>query len=67
MANMHMQLRKLGMGIERYGKKYGYERQWSWRRVLQNNNAWWNKQSMLEVMRDLGLWTRIGPMLGRDT
>ncbi|KAK2766671.1 tyrosyl-tRNA synthetase [Arachnomyces sp. PD_36] len=67
MANMHMQLKRLGMSVERYGEKYGYQREWSWRRVLQNNNTWWNKQPMLEVMRDLGSWTRIGPMLGRDT
>lgn len=62
-----MQLKKLGMSIERYGEKYGFEKEWAWKRVLQNNGAWWNKQSMLEVMKTLGPWARIGPMLGRDT
>ncbi|KAL3473437.1 hypothetical protein BJX99DRAFT_198493 [Aspergillus californicus] len=67
MASMHMQLKKLGASIEKYGEKHGYERQMIWRRSLTNNNVWWNKQPFLEVLRDLGSYMRIGPMLGRDT
>lgn len=67
MASMHMQLKKLGASIERYGKRHGYEKQWIWKRTLANNNTWWNKVPFLEVLRDLGSHMRLGPMLGRET
>ncbi|KAE8152627.1 hypothetical protein BDV25DRAFT_150766 [Aspergillus avenaceus] len=67
MASMHMQLKKLGMSIEAYGRRHGYEKQWAWRRALKNNNIWWNKTPLLEILRDLGTHMRLGPMLGRDT
>lgn len=38
-----------------------------WKRALTNNNIWWNKIPFLEVLRDLGAYMRLGPMLGRDT
>lgn len=67
MASMHMQLKRLGASIEAYGRKHGYKREWVWRRALANNNTWWNSTSFLEVLRDLGNFMRLGPMLGRDT
>jgi tyrosyl-tRNA synthetase len=66
MAEMHMQLKKLWVTVERHVSKWGYEREDSWRRGLFNNNTWWNKKPLYEVMRDLGSGVRIGPMLGRD-
>ncbi|KAL4885577.1 hypothetical protein BJY04DRAFT_180001 [Aspergillus karnatakaensis] len=66
MASMHMQIKKLSAGIERYGARYGYKRQYIWKRALENNNTWWNKQPFMEVLRDLGAYMRLGPMLGRD-
>jgi tyrosyl-tRNA synthetase len=66
MAEMHMQLKKLWMSAEHYINKRGYEYEWAWRRGLVNNNLWWNKKPLLDVMRDLGSGVRIGPMLGRD-
>ncbi|RDW81384.1 tyrosine--tRNA ligase MSY1 [Aspergillus mulundensis] len=67
MASMHMQLKKLGMSIERYGQRHGYKRQLIWKRALENNNVWWNKTPLIEVLRDLGSYMRLGPMLGRET
>ncbi|KAL4953629.1 hypothetical protein BDW69DRAFT_164849 [Aspergillus filifer] len=67
MASMHMQLKKLGASIDSYGESHGYKRVWAWRRALANNNTWWNKLTLLEVLRDLGAYMRLGPMLGRDT
>ena len=66
-ANMHMQLKKLGASIEKYGGKYGYKYEWAWRRSLINNAVWFNKLSVIEWLRDLGQWMRLGPMLGRET
>jgi tyrosyl-tRNA synthetase len=67
MASMHMQLKKLGASVEQYGRKHGYHKEKIWRRALVNNNTWWNSTSLLEVLRDLGAHTRLGPMLGRET
>ncbi|OGE51732.1 hypothetical protein PENARI_c012G09063 [Penicillium arizonense] len=67
MASMHMQLKKLGVSIEHYGRRHGYERKPMWKRALTNNNTWWNSMPFLEVLRDLGAYMRIGPMLGRET
>ncbi|KAL3466027.1 hypothetical protein BJX64DRAFT_251518, partial [Aspergillus heterothallicus] len=67
MASMHMQLIKMGRAVEVHGRKYGFKRQWAWRRNVINNNVWWNKLPFFEVLRDLGAYMRLGPMLGRDT
>jgi tyrosyl-tRNA synthetase len=67
MASMHMQLKKLGSSIEQYGRKHGYVRKPIWKRALLNNNTWWNSMPFIEVLRDLGAFMRLGPMLGRDT
>lgn len=67
MASMHMQLKKLGASIEQYGKAHGHKKEWVWRRALTNNNIWWNSVPLMEVLRDLGAYMRLGPMLGRDT
>ncbi|KAF7715745.1 Tyrosine--tRNA ligase, mitochondrial [Penicillium ucsense] len=67
MASMHMQLKKLGSSIEQYGRRHGYTRQPIWKRALLNNNTWWNSMPFIEVLRDLGSYMRLGPMLGRDT
>ncbi|KAK2792355.1 tyrosyl-tRNA synthetase [Onygenales sp. PD_10] len=66
MVNMHLQLKKLGVSIERYGAKYGYEQEWVWRRAIVNNNTWYLKAPFLEIMRTLGKTARLGTMLGRD-
>ncbi|KAI9371951.1 hypothetical protein BJX61DRAFT_509494 [Aspergillus egyptiacus] len=66
-ASMHLQLKKLGASIEAYGRRHGYQWKNTWKRALTNNNTWWNGQPFLEVLRDLGAYMRIGPMLGRDT
>ncbi|RHZ62793.1 tyrosine--tRNA ligase MSY1 [Aspergillus thermomutatus] len=67
MASMHMQLKKLGASVEQYGRKHGWHKEKIWWRALVNNNTWWNSTSFLEVLRDLGAHTRLGPMLGRET
>ena len=64
---MHLQLKKLGLSIEKYGGKHGYKWEWAWRRALTNNNTWFNALSLTEWLRDLGAHTRLGPMLGRET
>ncbi|EKD17135.1 uncharacterized protein L3040_005355 [Drepanopeziza brunnea f. sp. 'multigermtubi'] len=67
MARMHYQLKRLWMNVIVQGKKYGYEPDWAWRRELINNNAWWNKMPMLEVLQVLGPGMRMGTMLARET
>lgn len=67
MAAMHMQLKKLGASIDAYAMRRGYTRTKVWKRALVNNNVWFNKLSIIEMLRDLGSYMRLGPMLGRDT
>ncbi|EED20413.1 tyrosyl-tRNA synthetase, mitochondrial precursor (tyrosine--tRNA ligase) (tyrrs) [Talaromyces stipitatus ATCC 10500] len=67
MASMHMQLKRISASIEDYGRRHGYKKEWAWRRALTNNNVWWNGTPFVEVLRDLGMHMRLGPMLGRDT
>lgn len=67
MANMHIQLKKLWVNVEAYGRKYGYKWEWAWHRELINNNAWWNSLPMLQVLQLLGPGMRLGSMLARDT
>jgi tyrosyl-tRNA synthetase len=67
MANMHLQLKKLWLNVDEYGRKYGYKMEWAMHRELVNNNAWWNKLPMLEVLQVLGPGMRMGSMLARDT
>jgi tyrosyl-tRNA synthetase len=67
MTSMHVQLKRLGVSIERLAAKKGYMREWAWRRAVENNNVWWNKATVAEFLIMLGRKIRIGPMLGRDT
>lgn len=67
MASMHIQLKRLGATMEKYAERRGYSREWAWRRDLTNNNTWWQRTSLVEVLKVMGSGMRIGPMLGRDT
>ena len=68
MANMHLQIRKFWENMETHATtRYGYKKEWAWKRGLVNNNAWWGKTSFLDVLRYLGSGIRMGAMLSRDT
>ena len=66
-TKIHYQLKKLWINVEALGRKYGYEKEWSWQRHLLNNNMWWNSLPLYVVMKRLGRYLRIGPMLSRDS
>lgn len=66
-VKIHEQLKRLWMNLEAEARKRGYQKNWAWRRGIVNNNAWWNSQPMLEILRRVGSALRIGPMLSRDT
>ena len=67
MANMHLQLKRLGGTMEAYAERRGYAREWAWRRDVTNNSMWYQKLTVAEFMRVLGSGVRLGPLLGRDT
>ncbi|KAK4242705.1 tRNA synthetases class I-domain-containing protein [Achaetomium macrosporum] len=66
-TKMHFQMKKLWANVEEQARRYGYKKEWAWRRGFVNNNTWWNKTPMLEVLKRVGRHIRIGPMLSRDT
>ncbi|KAL2017654.1 hypothetical protein VTK56DRAFT_1868 [Thermocarpiscus australiensis] len=66
-TKMHYQIKKLWVNVEAQARRFGYQREWAWRRGLVNNNTWWNSQPMLEVLKRVGRSIRIGPLLSRDT
>ncbi|KAJ4410013.1 tyrosyl-tRNA synthetase [Neurospora sp. IMI 360204] len=67
MTKIHYQLKKLWENVDTQMRARGYEADWARARGIVNNNHWWNKQPMLEVLRRVGHALRIGPMLSRDT
>jgi len=70
MIGMHYILKKLWANVDAYGRRHGFiegRTPWALHRELENNNAWWNKLPLLEVLSVLGPGMRLGPMLARDT
>lgn len=63
---IHYQLKKLWAHVEGSKQRLKFESEWAQTRGVINNNTWWNKQSMLEVLSLLG-GERMGPLLGRDS
>ncbi|KAL2128516.1 hypothetical protein VTI74DRAFT_9089 [Chaetomium olivicolor] len=66
-TKMHFQVKKLWTNVEEQARRFGYKKEWAWKRGLVNNNVWWNKTPMLEILKRVGKSIRIGPMLSRDT
>ncbi|KAL2165402.1 hypothetical protein VTH06DRAFT_700 [Thermothelomyces fergusii] len=66
-TKMHYQMKRLWSNVEHQARRYGYKKEWAWKRALVNNNTWWNSTPMLEVMKRAGAFMRIGPLLSRDT
>nr|XP_036587525.1 Tyrosine-tRNA ligase, mitochondrial [Colletotrichum truncatum]KAF6798467.1 Tyrosine-tRNA ligase, mitochondrial [Colletotrichum truncatum] len=66
-TKIHYQMKKIWVNVEALGRKYGTEPDWAAKRHLVNNNMWWQSLPMYDVMKRLGRFMRIGPMLSRDT
>ncbi|CAK7206544.1 tyrosyl-tRNA synthetase [Sporothrix eucalyptigena] len=67
MLKIHYQLKKIWGNVEEAARRYGYTKNWAWRRGVLQNGHWWNKLPMLEVLQRLGAGLRIGPLLSRDS
>ncbi|KAF2140820.1 uncharacterized protein K452DRAFT_251551 [Aplosporella prunicola CBS 121167] len=67
MAAMHFQIKKIWASVEVQGRKHGFQRQWSWRRALVNNNVWHQKLTVIEFLKVLASGIPLGPLLSRDT
>ncbi|KAH6853533.1 hypothetical protein B0I37DRAFT_9183 [Chaetomium sp. MPI-CAGE-AT-0009] len=66
-TKIHFQTKKLWANVETQARRYGYQKEWAWKRGLVNNNTWWNSMPLLQVLRRVGRYIRIGPLLSRDT
>ncbi|KAK3329527.1 tRNA synthetases class I-domain-containing protein [Apodospora peruviana] len=67
MTKMHYQLKKLWLNVDSQARRHGYQKTWAWKRAIVNNNAWWNKEPFLDILRRVGTSMRVGEMLSRDT
>jgi tyrosyl-tRNA synthetase len=67
MTKMQYQLKQLWTNIDEQARRFGYEKDWGWRKAIENNGTWWSKVSFLEILRRVGATMRMGPMLSRDT
>lgn len=66
LATIHYQLVTIWKHVEKAASRFGFEKQWAWRRGIVNNNVWWLKLPMIDVMKRLGTQMRMGPLLSRD-
>lgn len=66
LAGIHHQLKAIWANVERFAPRFGWQYDWAWQRGIVNNNHWWGKRPMLDIMKRLGSHIRMGPMLGRD-
>jgi tyrosyl-tRNA synthetase len=66
-SNMELQLERLWVSVERYARKYGFERNSAWQRASLNNSKWMSTLTIMEVLQVLGPGMRLGSMLARDT
>lgn len=65
-ASLHYQLKRLWSNVDRLARTHGFVPEKSWRRGLNNNQMWWGKVTVMDLLRVLGNGMRLGPMLGRD-
>ncbi|KAL2271010.1 hypothetical protein VTJ83DRAFT_381 [Remersonia thermophila] len=65
-TKIHYQMKNLWLNVEEQARRFGYEKEWAWKRGVVNNNAWWNKMPMLEVLKRAGS-LRVAEMMTRDT
>ncbi|KAK2596867.1 hypothetical protein N8I77_012755 [Diaporthe amygdali] len=63
---IHYQLVTIWKHVEMASQRFGFEKEWAWKRGIVNNSAWWGKLPMLDVVRRLGTQMRMGPLLSRD-
>lgn len=66
LATIHYQLVTIWKHVEQAAARFGFKKQWAWRRGVVNNNIWWLKLPMIDVMKRLGNQMRMGPLLSRD-
>lgn len=66
LATIHYQLVTIWKHVEQAAARFGFEKEWAWRRGIVNNNVWWLKLPMIEVLKRLGNHMRMGPLLSRD-
>lgn len=66
LATIHYQLVTIWKHVEKAAARFGFEKEWAWRRGVVNNNIWWLKLPMIEVLKRLGSQMRMGPLLSRE-
>ncbi|KAF2454355.1 hypothetical protein BDY21DRAFT_326494 [Lineolata rhizophorae] len=65
-VGLHYQLKKMWLNVDAKARKYGFNPDDYWSRVLVNNSMWLNKVSVVDFMK-MGQSFRLGAMLSRET
>ena len=64
---MQTQLKKLWQNMHNHAVgRYGYTREWAWKRALLNNNTWLNRIGVIEFLKLAGRPQRVNNMIRRD-
>ncbi|ORY68592.1 tRNA synthetase class I [Pseudomassariella vexata] len=63
----HYQLKRIWMNVEVQGRRFGYEKNWAWRRGIMNNTQWYNSLSFTVPVHRLFSSVRVSTLLSRDT
>ncbi|KAI3399913.1 hypothetical protein diail_5069 [Diaporthe ilicicola] len=66
LTTIQYQLVTIWRHVDFAANRFGFQKEWVWRRGIVNNNTWWLKLPMFEVMKRLGTQMRMGSLLSRD-
>lgn len=63
----HYQIVRMWQHVDEQAVRYGYQKEWAWRREVVNNSSWHNTTTFAEVVNRLFVRMRLGPLLTRET
>ncbi|KAI1314066.1 tRNA synthetase class I [Xylaria venustula] len=66
-TKIHYQLKSIWLNVDRQAERYGYKKEWAWKREVANNSSWYNSTPFFEVVNRLFKGMRVGTMLSRET
>ncbi|KAI1334494.1 tRNA synthetase class I [Xylariaceae sp. FL0016] len=66
-TKIHYQLKQLWANVDSQAKRFGYQKEWAWKRALRNNMEFYHSTPFTTIVSRLFTGMRVGPMLSRET